>query len=147
MNITVEMLVDYNLLNTHGRQWKYRYSVGSGWLSSSSQEKAIEGAREAYLKAKPGELKTRNQRWDAANEEDLQKSESMWGHLSMQELMALFDRMGSDVASLRASASREFNSNGGRRTSCAVSASGSRESAEMRMKLNRYIAFRQEHAA
>ncbi|HAT7567147.1 TPA: phage tail protein [Citrobacter koseri] len=146
MSITVEMLTDYNLLNTHGNQWKYRYSVGSGWLSASTHQKAIDGATEAYLKASPTELLTREQRAEKADKDDFQHSDGMWGHLSMNELLALFERMGGDVSSLRSSSSREFNSNGGRRTSCAVSSAGARETSEMRMKLNRYIDFRKESA-
>lgn len=147
MKPTYEQLIDYDLLNPRGRQWKYRYSVGSSWLSASTQEKATECATEAFMKAKPGELLTKEQRFENSDREEITRSHGMWGNLSMHELLSLFERMGGDNASLRTSSSREFNGNGGRRTSYAVSAAGARETAEMLMKLNRYIVWREENTA
>lgn len=147
MNVTEEMLIDYDLLRPTARQWRYRYSVGSGWLSASSKESAIEGATEAYLKASPAELLTRAQRFERADREEIERSELMWGHMPIPELLNMFEKMGGDIRSLRNSSGHEFNGNGGRNTSSAVSAQGARDTAEMRMKLLRYIEWRQERAA
>lgn len=147
MRVTIEMLIDYDLLNTHGRQWKYRFFVGSGWLSASTKEGAIQRATDAYMKASPEELLTRDQRFEKARREEVELSESRWGHMKISELMEMFEKMGGDINSLRNSSSYEFNGSGGRRTSRAVSAQGVRDTAEMRMKLERYIEWRQERAA
>ncbi|MBZ7211166.1 phage tail protein [Klebsiella michiganensis] len=147
MSVTEEMLIDYDLLRPTARQWRYRYSVGSGWLSASSKESAIEGATEAYLKASPDELLTRDQRFEKADREEIERSESMWGHMPIAELLNMFEKMGGDISSLRNSSALEFNGNGGRSTSRAVSAQGARDTAETRMKLLRYIEWRQERAA
>ncbi len=94
MSVTEDMLIDYDLLRPTARQWRYRYSVGSGWLSVSSKESAIEGATEAYLKASPDELLTRDQRFEKADHEEIERSELMWGHMPISELLNMFEKMG-----------------------------------------------------
>lgn len=146
MSITESMLIDYGLLNPHGRQWKYRLSVGSGWMSASTKEKAIAGAIEAFLKAGHEELLTRDQRFEKADAEELSASECRWGHLSMTELSEMMIKMGGDISDFRKASSGEFDGNGGRRTPRAVSAECARGTSEIRSKLERYIKNRIEHA-
>nr|WP_154325085.1 phage tail protein [Pantoea sp. 201603H] len=145
--VTEEELIDFGLLKQGIRQWKFRFSVGSPFICASSKERAIEGAIEAYLKARPGTLMTKEQRYEKAVSEEIQSSEAIWGHLKISELIVMFSRMGGDISSLQKSAGREFNNNGGRRTACAVSVQGARDTAEMRMKLERYIEYRRGGAA
>ncbi|MBL2359314.1 phage tail protein, partial [Klebsiella pneumoniae] len=65
-------------------------------------------------------------------------------HLNLDDLQALFSRMGGDIKSLQGASLREFTGNGGRRTSSAVAAQGARDTALMCMRLERYIQWRRE---
>lgn len=141
--ITEKELMDYDLLSNFGDRWKYRYSPGAKYMYSS-KEQAIERATEAFKKARPGELLTRDERYEKADREDIEQSDIRWKHLNLDDLHALFSRMGGDVKSLQGASKREFTGNGGRRTSSAVAAQGARDTALMCMQLERYIQWRRE---
>lgn len=136
------MLIEFDLLRNFGERWKYRYSPGAKYMFASSKERAIELATEAFRKARPGELLTRDERYEKAVQDDIDQSHSRWKHLSLDDLQALYIRMGGDTQRLRGASSREFTGNGGRRTSAAVAAQGARDTASMCGDLERYIQWR-----
>ncbi|BBS49790.1 phage tail protein [Klebsiella pneumoniae] len=142
--VTETELIEFDLLQKFGERWKYRYSAGAKYIFASSKALAIEGATEAFRKALPGELLTREERYEKANQEDIERSDNLWKHLNLDDLQALFSRMGGDIKSLQRASLREFTGNGGRRTSSAVAAQGARDTALMCMRLERYIQWRQE---
>ncbi|QKJ87455.1 phage tail protein [Paramixta manurensis] len=146
LTVSEQDLIDFDLLKQGANQWKFRFSVGSPFKCASSKEKAVSYATEAYLKASRDELLTKSQRFDKACREEIESSHTLWGHMDMTKLLTMFEKLGGDTSSLQIAAKREFNSNGGRRTSCAVSAQGARDTAAMRMKLERYIEWRKDHA-
>lgn len=142
--VTETELIDFDLLRKFGERWKYRYSAGAKYIFASSKARAIEGATEAFRKALPGELLTRDERYEKANREDIEQSDNLWKHLTLEDLQVLFSRMGGDIKSLQGASLREFTGNGGRRTAGAVAAQGARDTAAMCMRLERYIQWRQE---
>ena len=129
--VTEKELIAFDLLQNFGERWKYRYSAGAKYIFASS-------------KARPGELLTREERYEKANQDDIEQSDNRWKHLNLDDLQALFSRMGGDIKSLQGASLREFTGNGGRRTSSAVAAQGARDTALMCMRLERYIQWRRE---
>lgn len=126
-------------------RWKYRYSIGAKYLFASSKESAVEQATQAFRKARPGELLTRDERYEKANQEEIRLSDVRWKHLSLDDLYALLNRMNGDKTTLQDASSREFTGNGGRRTSAAVAAQGARDTAIMCGCLERYIVWRRRN--
>ena len=102
-------------------------------------------ATQAFRKARPGELLTRDERYEKANQEEIRLSDVRWKHLSLDDLYALLNRMNGDKTTLQDASSREFTGNGGRRTSAAVAAQGARDTAIMCGCLERYIVWRRRN--
>lgn len=140
--VTEKELIEFDLLRKVGSRWKYRYSIGANYLFASSKESAVEQATQAFRKARPGELLTRDERYEKANQEEIRLSDVRWKHLSLDDLYALLNRMNGDKSTLQDASSREFTGNGGRRTSAAVAAQGARDTAIMCGCLERYIVWR-----
>ncbi|MFS7497730.1 phage tail protein [Klebsiella pneumoniae] len=120
--VTEKELIEFDLLRKVGSRWKYRYSIGANYLFASSKESAVEQATQAFRKARPSELLTRDERYEKANQEEIRLSDVRWKHLSLDDLYALLNRMNGDRTTLQDASSREFTGNGGRRTSAAVAA-------------------------
>jgi hypothetical protein len=99
--VTEKELIEFDLLQNFGERWKYRYSAGAKYIFASSKARAIEGATEAFRKARPGELLTREERYEKANQDDIEQSDNRWKHLNLDDLQALFSRMGGDIKSLQ----------------------------------------------
>lgn len=76
--VTETELIDFDLLRKFGERWKYRYSAGAKYIFASSKARAIEGATEAFRKAQPGELLTRDERFEKANREDIEQSDNLY---------------------------------------------------------------------
>ncbi|HDT3857730.1 TPA: phage tail protein, partial [Klebsiella pneumoniae subsp. pneumoniae] len=112
---------------------------------ASSKESAVEQATQAFRKARPSELLTRDERYEKANQEEIRLSDVRWKHLSLDDLYALLNRMNGDKTTLQDASSREFTGNGGRRTSAAVAAQGARDTAIMCGCLERYIVWRRRN--
>ncbi|RNM07780.1 phage tail protein [Dickeya undicola] len=140
--MTETELIDFDLIRRRGERWQYRYAVGANFCFARNKDMAIAMGLAAYKKALPGELLTREQRFERANQDEISASSMRWGHLPMSDLMEMLEKMGGDISSLHHASLREFNENGGRRTASAVSRQGARETGEMRMKLERYIEWR-----
>ncbi|MBL1887361.1 phage tail protein, partial [Klebsiella pneumoniae] len=129
--VTEKELIEFDLLRKVGSRWKYRYSIGAKYLFASSKESAVEQATQAFRKARPGELLTRDERHEKANQDEIRLPDLPWKHLSLDDLYALLNRMNGDKTTLQDASSREFTGNGGRRTSAAVAAQGARDTAIM----------------
>lgn len=145
--VSEAVLIDAGLLKQWGDTWKYKHSIDAGtFFTASTKADAVARATEAYWKAKPEERLTRAQRYEKANREEMESAQSMWGHLDLAALRAMFEKMGGDIASLRAAGENELRGDG-RRTAAAVANQGARDTAEMRMKLGRYIEWRSAQEA
>lgn len=140
-NPTEEQLKDFGLLHEIGGVWKYSYIDGKK-LTANTKEGAIESAIEKYRyyqKKSPELLKTKEQRYEDENAEWFAAMHFTWGEKSIEELNATIKKIDKDIAKLEKASSREFNWNGGRRTSAAVAAEGMRQLAETKNKLVRYV--------
>lgn len=144
--VTEKELIEFDLLRKVGSRWKYRYSIGAKYLFASSKESAVEQATQAFRKARPGELLTRDERYEKANQEEIRLSDVRWKYFSLDDLYSLLNRMNGDKTTLQDASSREFTGNGGRRTSAAVAAQGARDTAIMCGCLERYIVWRRRNA-
>ncbi|HGK4254141.1 TPA: phage tail protein [Klebsiella pneumoniae] len=144
--VTEKELIEFDLLRKVGSRWKYRYSIGAKYLFASSKESAVEQATQAFRKARPGELLTRDERYEKANQEEIRLSDVRWKYLSLDDLYSLLNRMNGDKTTQQDASSREFTGNGGRRTSAAVAAQGARDTAIMCGCLERYIVWRRRNA-
>ncbi|MEL4920676.1 phage tail protein [Klebsiella pneumoniae] len=142
--VTEKELIEFDLLRKVGSRWKYRYSIGANYLFASSKESAVEQATQAFRKARPSELLTRDERYEKANQEEIRLSDVRWKHLSLDDLYALLNRMNGDRTTLQNASSREVTGNGGRRTSAAVAAQGDRDTASRCGCLERYIVWRRQ---
>ncbi|MDC6730230.1 hypothetical protein NY635_19265 [Klebsiella pneumoniae] len=58
--VTEKELIAFDLLQNFGERWKYRYSAGAKYIFASSKARAIEGATEAFRKAREGANKRGN---------------------------------------------------------------------------------------
>lgn len=94
--VTEKELIEFDLLRKVGSRWKYRYSIGANYLFASSKESAVEQATQAFRKARPDELLTRDERYEKANQEEIRLSDVRWKHLSLDDLYALLNRMNGD---------------------------------------------------
>ena len=90
--VTEKELIEFDLLRKVGSRWKYRYSIGANYLFASSKESAVEQATQAFRKARPSELLTRDERYEKANQEEIRLSDVRWKHLSLDDLYALLNR-------------------------------------------------------
>lgn len=148
--VSEETLIDAGLLKQWGERWKYKTDIAtSAFLTANTKADAVERATAAYWNAAPEDRLTSAQRFEKANREEMESAHGMWGRLGLPELAVMYEKLGGTISELQGAAAREFNNNGGRRTSAAVAAEGAREAADVRMKLGRYIEWRleQESAA
>lgn len=141
------VLLDVGLLYHWGEQWKYKYSAeAASYFTAPSKTDAIERASDTYATAKPGTVLTRAERDAKADAEEAEQMRRQYGHLALQELRNLYERMGGDIVSLQAAGKNELSGDG-RRTSAAVANEGARETATERMRLGRYIVIREAEEA
>lgn len=134
-------LIDRDLLKEHAGRWKYRSAVGAGWFTANTKEDAIASAQGAYDRAiaKGEPVPTRDERFEQANKERFAEMDRRYGHLTLPELEQRLEKLGGKVSDLQAAGAREFNNNGGRRTSAATAAEGARQAGEESLQLGRYI--------
>lgn len=147
MTIDAATLEDVGLLRLFRGRWQYKFSIGSGWMTANTKADAIERASCAYEKTAQGQRLTARQRAEAADREEYERSDTRWGHMTLSMLRDMHSRLVVGSTSFRRAGAREFNSNGGRRTSAAVSNEAARDAAETAMQLGRYIATRAKSGA
>ncbi len=137
---TISELKDVGLLNDFGGRWKYKFSIdNSSWFTANTKEDAVERATSAYLKAKPSERLTRKQRDDLADKTWIEDMDRHYGTMTDNQIEEKIERLGGSISGNKKTAAREFNNNGGRRTSASVSAEAYRVEAEERNNLKRYL--------
>jgi hypothetical protein len=146
--VTKETLQDLGLYREFGGRHQYRMTdkdgtVSGGWFTSNSMDGAIEMATKAHDRMPPESRLTRAQRDAKADAEYDAESERRYGKLTTDQLRAEVDRLTGEIASLQKAGKREFNGNGGRRTSAAVSNEGARMAGEEKMRLERLIKQRE----
>lgn len=137
------VLADLGLIREVFGRWKYRDAVGAPELFANTKEDAIERGSDAHAKAAPGELLTKEQRWDKSNADFYAEFDGRYGNMSIEQVRAIMEAAKPDGASTLTAHAREFNG-GGRRTGPAVATQGAREGAELARQLERYIAERLE---
>lgn len=114
-------------------------------ISLPAVKKVLSNKQHKHSGKPGGELLTRDERYEKANQEEIRLSDVRWKHLSLDDLYALLNRMNGDKTTLQDASSREFTGNGGRRTSAAVAAQGARDTAIMCGCLERYIVWRRRN--
>jgi len=139
--VSEAVLIDVGLLKQWGDSWKYKFAINSSFMTANTKADAVERATAAYWKTKPEDRLTQVQRGEKADREEIEASNSIWKNLDLPALRKMFEKMGGDIASLRAAGKHELSGDG-RRTAAAVANEGARETAEMRRKLGRYIEWR-----
>lgn len=140
--IDEKTLVDVGLLREWNGRWKFKFSVDGKFKFASSKQSAIERASEAYTKAPKVALLTKDERIREHEREFMEKMDRKYGSYSICEIERLIHSASLKVASNRASSSREFNDNGGRRSGAAMSSDAARSFAEEKMNLERYLEHR-----
>jgi hypothetical protein len=130
--VSEEDLIAHGLLYHDPRteRWKYKFHHDSSLKFANSKESAIERAREAFKNWPESERKTKAQQAeesDRKREEDIDKR---YSSKSVEELEKLVSQLEKKKDSLYRAGQREFNGNGGRRTSAAVSSEAARDTAE-----------------
>jgi protein-L-isoaspartate O-methyltransferase len=136
------VLADLGLIREVFGRWKYRYAVGAPELFATTKEGAIEQGSDAYAKADPSELLTKEQRWEKSNADFYADFDARYGKMSIDQVRAIMEAAKPDPVSHAAAVLREFNG-GGRRTGPAVTTQGAREGAELARQLERYLAERE----
>jgi len=137
--VSEETLSDVGLLRNFGNLWKYKFSINqTNFFTANSKEDAVERATEAHRKAPKEKLLTREQRDENADRDSHEETHRQYGHLTKEEVEEKISKLDADVAVFQKSACREFDGNGGRRSSAAVSAEGARGAAEEKRRLERY---------
>ena len=137
------VLADLGLIREVFGRWKYRYAVGAPELFATTKEGAIEQGSDAYAKADPSELLTKEQRFEKSNADFYADFDARYGKMSIEQVRKIMEDAKPDQASTLAAHARESNNNGGRRTGPAVATQGAREGAELARQLERYLAERQ----
>lgn len=141
------VLAELGLIREVFGRWKYRYAVGAPELFASTKEGAIEQGSDAYAKAAPSELLTKEQRLEKSNADFYADFDARYGKMSIDQVRAIMEAARPDEANTLAAHARESNNNGGRRTGPAVATQGAREGAELARQLERYLAERQSKEA
>ena len=136
------VLADLGLIREVFGRWKYRYAVGAPELFATTKEGAIEQGSDAYAKAEPSELLTKEQRFEKSNADFYADFDARYGKMSIEQVRKIMEDAKPDQASTLAAHTRESNNNGGRRTGPAVATQGAREGAELARQLERYLAER-----
>ncbi|MEY0216833.1 hypothetical protein AB7W58_21090 [Providencia rettgeri] len=140
--IDEKTLVDVGLLREWNGRWKFKFSIDGKFKFASNKQSAIERASEAYVKAPKEALLTKDERFREYEREFIEKMDEKYGRCSNGEIERLIHSTSLKVASNKASSSREFNDNGGRRSSAAMSSDAARSFAEEKMNLERYLEHR-----
>lgn len=136
------VLVDLGLIREVFGRWKYRYAVGAPELFATTKEGAIEQGSDAYAKADPSELLTKEQRFEKSNADFYADFDARYGKMSIDQVRNIMEAAKPDPVAHAAAVLREFNG-GGRRTGPAVATQGAREGAELARHLERYLAERE----
>ena len=147
LTVPEDILIDAGLLQQHFQhadRWLYKFSPKSNWMTANSKEGAIEQATLAYNKLPESERLTKEQRIEKDTAEQDKVLERRYGHLNNYSLEKKLAELDGEIASLRKAGEREFNGNGGRRTSAAVSNEGARAAAQEKMDIERYLKNRKE---
>jgi len=129
-------LEDFGLFREFGGRYQYKLGDKSRWLYSNSKEGALEEARKYYAKNRDS-LRTSQQRFDDANQNEYENSHSRWGHLSDDQIQKMIERDSAAADSLRSN--REFTGQGTRRSGPAMANQGARESMDTVMQMQRYL--------
>ena len=131
-----------SLLREYRGVWQYRMRPAGPWYSANSRHGAIEPAQALYDRLPESERLTQAQR-DAATEAARDaRNEAQFGYKTDAELRASLALLEVEIARHQHAARREFNGNGKRRTSAAVSAAAARDLGEIKMRLSGYMARR-----
>ncbi len=142
--VSEKELESVGLLRKRRDRWQYKFSLESGWMTANSKKSAVETATEAYHKTPVDKRLTREQRHAKADADEFERSDKQWGHLSIDQLKAMYEKLGGTIADLYKAGEREMGEGGGRRTAAAVSNQGARDAGEVRERLKRYIDARRE---
>ena len=137
--VTEQRLLDTGFLREFRDRWQYKFAGNNGWFTADRKEDAVERAQKAYEKTPESERLTAQERFDKSTAEQNADMERLYGDKSLPELRKEYARMEREIASLQKSGRREFDGNGGRRTSAAVSSEGARNIGGQKLKLGRYI--------
>lgn len=132
-----DTLESVGLLRERRGRWQYRNSPQSGWMTANSKEDAVQIATEAYWKTPESKRLTRERRFEKASRGEFERMDRIYGNMSRDEIEQRLEKMGSDIAGLQQASKGEIN-NGRRRTGAAVAAESARQTAEERMRLERY---------
>lgn len=130
-------------------EWKENKSGKKAWFKGDAQitgafvddSWADEAARQ--LPADADEMPAPEH--DFKTHPEFNRLQSVYGHLSNDEIESKIDKMTAEIASLQNAGRREFNMNGGRRTSAAVSAEGARNVGQEKLLLGAYLKHRQKN--
>ncbi|WP_146041265.1 hypothetical protein [Pseudomonas sp. MPR-ANC1] len=137
------VLADLGLVREVFGRWKYRYAVGATELFATTKEGAIEQGSDAYAKADPSELLTKEQRWEKSNADFYADFDARYGKMSIEQVRKIMESAKPDAAGHIAAMQREFAPATGRSSSAAMTTQGNREGAELARNLERYLAERQ----
>ena len=137
-----ETLIDMLLLRDRGDRWQYKFSIDSNWMTANTKADAVERATSAYLAAPEEKRLTSQQRAKKADAELIANMDQRYGHLSIADLEAKYESLGGVVSDFQRAGAREFDGNGGRRTSAAVSSEGARDAGAEKIRLGIYIKHR-----
>lgn len=137
------VLADLGLIREVFGRWKYRFAVGSTELFATTKEGAIEQGSDAYAKAAPSELLTKEQRWEKSNADFYADFDARYGKMSIEQVRKIMEAAKPDAAGHIAAMQREFAPATGRSSSAAMTTQGNREGAELARQLERYLAERQ----
>ena len=138
-------LADLGLIREVFGRWKYRYAVGAPELFATTKEGAIEQGSDAYAKADPSELLTKEQRFEKSNADFYADFDARYGKMSIDQVRNIMEAAKPDPVAHAAAVLREFNG-GGRRTGPAVATQGARDGAELARQLERYLTEREAKA-
>lgn len=136
------VLADLGLIREVFGRWKYRFAVGATELFATTKEGAIEQGSDAYAKADPSELLTKEQRWEKSNADFYADFDARYGKMSLEQVGKIMEAAKPDAAGHVAAMRREFAPATGRSSSAAMTTQGNREGAELARHLERYLAER-----
>lgn len=137
------VLIDLGLIREVFGRWKYRYAVGATELFSSTKEGAIEQGSDAYAKADPSELLTKEQRWDKSNADFYADFDARYGKMSIEQVRKIMEEAKPNHGKYVRNLIREFKPDVGRSSAAAMATQGAREGAELARQLERYLAERE----
>ena len=140
--VAEETLLQYQLLREFGGKWQYKTKLGSTWLTANRKEDAVERASHTYGTTPKEELLTPEEKGKIADDELIKRLDARYGKMSIPELENEYERLGGEISDYQKSGTKEFNGNGGRRTSAAVSNEGARGAGQDKLELGIYLKYR-----